>query len=562
VLELLLITEMQKNENDATLIDRLPESSSTGTPTGESESQASLHQGFVVDSLPSIGTETKKLLRLRLQATGLLFSLILISAYVRSLLHFGSDHAIVAKYPSALVLDILVICLSVITFVGLKSRHDLSLQVLRNWELALFSSMTVLIGYLDFLAMSEIRQAKDLELIEVHAHSILVFYLIVAFVYGMLIPNKWQKAIRVILFIVLTPVIVRILFRVFYPEMKDLVDAESVTYFLFVLAAGGGSALYGTYIINSLRVEAFQARQMGQYRLVKKIGVGGMGEVWRAEHKLLARPSAVKLISPEVLGMDSKESANLIIQRFALEARETANLTSPHSIVVYDFGITQHGVFYYVMELLNGMDMSSFVERFGPQPPERVIHLMVQVCKSLSDAHSRGLIHRDIKPGNIFLCKMGPVYDFAKVLDFGLVKVQSRDRAEDPNLTRIGTTTGTPAYMAPEQALGEKIDGRADLYALGCVGYYLLTGLMVFESKNPTAVVIDHVRTLPEPPSSRSAKKIPSDLEAIIMRCLSKSPENRFSSAEELEIALSKCQDFEKWGNVDAKEWWEENIIG
>jgi len=294
--------------------------------------------------------------------------------------------------------------------------------------------------------------------------------------------------------------------------------------------------------------------------LVEEIGVGGMGEVWKAKHKMLVRPAAIKLIRPEMLGSDDPIMASTMLHRFEREAQATATLTSPHSVMIYDFGISDEGVFYYVMELLDGMDLYSIVSRFGPLPPSRVIEFLRQTCDSLGDAHHRGLIHRDIKPGNIFSCRMGRTLDFVKVLDFGLVKERAQTEPGTPVLTQIGAATGTPGFMAPEQALGQAVDPRSDLYALGCVGYWLLTAQFVFDQTNMTAMVLDHIKTTPVPPSQRSGTAIPEDLERVIMHCLEKEPDKRPRTAEELNEMLSTCQDSGEWGQKEAREWWKANL--
>ena len=215
-----------------------------------------------------------------------------------------------------------------------------------------------------------------------------------------------------------------------------------------------------------------EAQELGSYYLIEPLGHGGMGEVWRAEHRLLAREAAIKLVRPELLGARSEEEAQRVLRRFEREAQATAALRSPHTIQVFDFGITQEGTFYYVMELLLGRDLESLVREFGPLPPERALYLLRQICHSLADAHAHGLVHRDIKPANIYVCRMGLDYDFAKVLDFGLVKIRDRSSA-DTLVTADQRTTGTPAYMAPECILGDAdVDRRADVYSLGCVAYF------------------------------------------------------------------------------------------
>jgi eukaryotic-like serine/threonine-protein kinase len=296
---------------------------------------------------------------------------------------------------------------------------------------------------------------------------------------------------------------------------------------------------------------------MGSYRLLSLLGKGGMGEVWRARHQMLARDAAIKLIHPDMLSRTS-ESAVLLRRRFEQEAKATASLRSPHTVELYDFGVTQDGVFYYVMELLDGIDLETLVKKFGPQPPARVVSILRQVCRSLADAHHHGLIHRDIKPTNIFVCRMGAEYDFAKVLDFGLVKVL--DEAET-QITADGTTTGTPSYMAPEIALGNpRVDGRTDIYSLGCVAYWLLTGSLVFEENGATATILAHVQKIPVPPSERCELDVPASLDRAIMMCLAKDPAQRPADVEALERILEDSVETVPWGREDAHNWWHTNI--
>ncbi len=240
-------------------------------------------------------------------------------------------------------------------------------------------------------------------------------------------------------------------------------------------------------------MEAIRARDLGSYRLVEPLGSGGMGEVWRAEHVMLARPAAIKLIRTSGSAAPSRE----VQKRFEREARATARLSSPHTVQVFDYGTTDEGTFYYVMELLDGFDLDTLVKNFGPVPPERAIYLLRQACDSLAEAHARGLIHRDIKPANIYVCRYGIEVDFIKLLDFGLVKSAGAMDAADGTLTAVGTIAGTPGYMSPEMALGKNVGPEADIYSLGCVGYWLLTGRPVFERDTPVELLIDHARTAP-----------------------------------------------------------------
>ncbi|MFQ5601399.1 MAG: serine/threonine-protein kinase, partial [Candidatus Krumholzibacteriia bacterium] len=285
-------------------------------------------------------------------------------------------------------------------------------------------------------------------------------------------------------------------------------------------------AVVPAHILQQMSRKVRRARQLGSYQLVELIGRGGMGEVWKAKHSMLARPAAIKIIRAEKLGSVSAETASMTLRRFEREAQATAALNSAHSIELFDYGLSKDGTFYYVMEYLNGFDVDTFVKRFGPMPSERAVHILLQVCHSLHDAHQTGLIHRDIKPANIFTCKKGQDFDFVKVLDFGLVKMEQP--ADANMLTMQGVTTGTPAFMAPEQITSQnEIDQRVDIYALGCVGYWLLTGQLVFEADNPMKMLLRHAQDTPVPPSMRTELPIPSALEKLLLSCLEKDPAGR-----------------------------------
>ena len=309
--------------------------------------------------------------------------------------------------------------------------------------------------------------------------------------------------------------------------------------------------------IYGLRQQVLAASQVGQYTLEEKIGSGGMGEVWRARHRLLIRPAAVKLVTARALGAGHDHDPELRLRRFEREARATAGLTSPHTVQLYDFGVTDDGTLYYVMELLDGMDLDTLVERTGPVPAERAIHLLIQVCASLDDAHQNGLVHRDIKPANLIVSRIGGAWDFVKVLDFGLVKLERAEQSEQSlRLTAESSVSGTPAFIAPESVLGGETDHRVDLYSLGCVAYWLLTGKLVFEGPGKVKVMSDHVHTAPRPPSSRTEAPIPPELDALILECLEKDPEKRPASAALLQTRLQAIAVPAPWTRERAKEWW------
>jgi serine/threonine-protein kinase len=318
---------------------------------------------------------------------------------------------------------------------------------------------------------------------------------------------------------------------------------------LWKIAAVAMSAV-ASRVIFGLRAEASQSRQLGQYTLEEKIGEGGMGIVYRARHAMLRRPTAIKLLPPEKAGNEN-------ILRFEREVQLTAGLSHPNTVAIFDYGRTVEGIFYYAMEFLDGVNLDRLVTLDGAQSAGRVVRILLQVSGALTEAHEVGLVHRDVKPGNIILCERGGVADVAKVVDFGLVK---RFQAESTDATMAVTATttlvGTPLYMAPEAVTGDgHIDARTDLYALGAVAYLLLTGTPVFKARTVLEVFAHHLHTPPEPPSRRLGRPVPPELERIVLQCLAKSPGDRPQSARALgrELKLLSSDD---WSDDQAATWW------
>jgi serine/threonine-protein kinase len=311
-------------------------------------------------------------------------------------------------------------------------------------------------------------------------------------------------------------------------------------------AAGIAVATVSSKVIYGLQKRAKEAQQLGQYTLEEKIGQGGMGEIYRARHAMLRRPTAVKLL----LG-DGTENQ---LRRFEKEVQLTARLTHPNTISIYDYGRTPDGIFYYAMELLEGMTLEQLVERHGPLPPGRAIHLLLQVCGALNEAHLIGLIHRDIKPANIFLCRRGEIADFVKVLDFGLVR--ELKNTEDTTQSNVNLVVGTPLYMSPEAIVEpDHVDALADVYGLGGVAYFLLTGRAAFRGKSVLEVCAHHLHSVPPPPSEHRA--VPADLERVVLSCLEKSKHARPQTARALARALEACADAGSWQSSDADAWWK-----
>jgi eukaryotic-like serine/threonine-protein kinase len=348
---------------------------------------------------------------------------------------------------------------------------------------------------------------------------------------------------------------------------------ESVGETLTWSVIGVTLATVASRVIYGLRREVREAQKLGQYTLLEKLGEGGMGQVFRAQHAMLRRPTAVKLLHPDrALGAED-------LARFEREVQLTAQLSHPNVVTVFDYGRTPDGVFYYAMELLDGRNLEDVIEDTGPMPPARAIHVLAQVARALGDAHSVGLIHRDIKPANIILCARGSTRDVAKVVDFGLVKqlgAGADEIAHEPggdalssgvervvDVSRTGTILGTPMYLAPEALRDpDSLDGRADLYALGAVAYFLLTGTAVFGGRTVVDACRHHLHTAPEPPSARLRSRkadvaaLPDDLEAIVLQCLAKSPADRPQSAADLERALMSCSVAGTWTDADARKAW------
>ncbi len=339
------------------------------------------------------------------------------------------------------------------------------------------------------------------------------------------------------------------------PSAEFLGHLFGPTFFAVILASVLSRMIY------RMGRDIQQARQLGSYRLIEQIGKGGMGEVWLAQHQMLARPAAIKVISRPENRVQPAPSSREMIRRFQREAKATASLESEHTIRLFDFGTTSEGAFYYAMEYLNGLNLREFMSRFGPFPVERALHIIDQICDSLQEAHELGLIHRDIKPANIFLCKKGTKFDFAKVLDFGLVRDTVKEGPDDTRLTAAGRIPGTPAFLAPEMAIGNQaIDGRADIYSVGCVAYWMVSGELVFESDSPLKTVLQHVNEKPVPLSQRSESDVSPEFESVVHRCLAKDPADRPQSASELAEMLEAVPLKTVWTQERASRWWRTHL--
>ncbi len=330
------------------------------------------------------------------------------------------------------------------------------------------------------------------------------------------------------------------------------------------------TAYTGSRTINYLNWQIALERKKGSYALVRLLGEGSMGQVWLARHRMLHRPAAMKIIQSEVLLQSSEDSRQQFISRFEREAQATSSLYNQHSVSLYDFGVMDDGSFFYVMEALDGVDLSDLVRAWGPTPPARTVYILKQICESLSEAHDIGLIHRDLKPAHIFLCRFGNHEDIVKVLDFGMAKFSrdldarvSRDAIpglDSPELTQAGALSGTPAYMAPEMIAGAMVDHRYDIYAFGCVAYWLLTGKRLFETESLMDQLNAHSMKDPIPPGERVGKSFPPVLEALILKCLEKAPEDRPQTIDEIGRSLEMIDLDDQWKAVDAQQWWAKHL--
>ena len=445
----------------------------------------------------------------------------------------------------------LVLCALVAAVVLLRSRVELTFTELRGLELSSFGVAGAQILLVTGSFLQEFAAANDHVSAVNAADHMFTAWAFLTLIYGMFIPNNWRRAAWVLGPAAFLPLIAGWLVEWREPTIRAILQDDHYGLPIWAPFLASGIAVVGAHVFYTVRREAFEARQLGQYRLKDKLGTGGMGEVYEAEHQLLKRPCAVKLIRPDKTGDQNA------LARFEREVRATAALTHWNVIAIYDYGQSEDGTFYYVMELLPGVSLDKLVRQCRVLPADRAIHFVHQACAALSEAHSKGLIHRDIKPANIFATERGGIYDVAKVLDFGLVR-ETTTRLGEANLTQSGTFSGSPLYMCPEQAKSyDKLDARSDIYSLGTVAYQLVTGVPPFTGDSAWDIIVAHSRDPVKAPSK--IRDVPADVEAVIMKCLEKEPEDRYQSAEELAEALEKCEVFGKWTPARAKGWWEKN---
>jgi hypothetical protein len=498
--------------------------------------------GLVEGTRPRFTDETATLLRDRLKAATLVLSIILALAFVGNLF---------AQYAPLVVVRAFILFTLIGAFVLLRSQRRLTLAQLRCIELVVFGTLAVQILLMMRLRIVSFARSEDFTSVVAAEHTYLAAWTILILTYGVLMPNAWKRALAVLFPTACLPYVLLFWLRWRVPGVSDALATDNMGSPVPIPLIAVLVAVFGSFTINSIRREAFKAKQLGQYRLKKKLGAGGMGEVYQAEHQLLKRPCAIKLIHP------SKATDATVLARFEREVQATAKLTHWNTVEIFDYGHSDDGTFYYVMELLPGLSLDELVKYYGPLAPQRAVHFLRQSCKALREAHAKGLIHRDIKPANLFAAERGGVYDVAKVLDFGLVR-EEFSQGDEEKLTQEGTFSGSPLYMCPEQMKAyDKLDARSDIYSLGAVAFYVVTGRPPFVADDIWDIVIAHSRDPAEPPSEVNPA-VPEDLEQVILRCLEKRPEDRYQDVESLEQSLANCQCAGKWTEEDALAWWQD----
>ncbi|MDG3003802.1 serine/threonine-protein kinase [Paludisphaera mucosa] len=542
----------QKNSAPAeadSFIDLIPTEAHMA-PVADDEATLLLERSAGVEGslAGSLVAETHGLRRSRLASAA-----VFLAAISTVLLVWGLYTGVIVKNPGMGVLRVARVVIAVAVAALLSSRRPLSGTWLKAIEYGLFGSMVVMLGISEYLVSIDFLREGDALGMATYIKNGVIGAIMLMLLYGAIIPNDAITAAKVILTMALVPVLsFALLMEVEHPELiedlETMRSAEHAGSNAISLLIGASLAIYVAHVLNGLRRELHDARKFGQYQLGRRLGVGGMGEVFMAEHQLLKRPCALKLIKPDS-GADP-----LALARFEREVKSAARLSHPNTIAIYDYGRTDEGTFYYVMEYLPGMSLHDLVGQYGALPAGRLVYLMRQVCAGLAEAHSLGIIHRDLKPANIFVALRGGEADVAKVLDFGLVKLTADPNA--PELTTDRTVSGTPSFMAPEQATGESpVDPRTDIYALGAIAYYALTAKLPFQGTTAMAIMIAQVRD-PVVPPSKVKEGVPEDLERIILRCLSKNPDDRYPDVRTLGRELAKCSSAADWDEDRAEQWW------
>jgi serine/threonine-protein kinase len=451
-------------------------------------------------------------------------------------------------------LNVLIFLTSATVTAVLWARRALPLGRLRTLEAALFLPVILDCGVFlanRLLALDglELPAGKPVPYLFFVASGESIFYVVLIVSYSTFIPSTRRRCAAMVGIIALTPLTITL----WACLTREPVARNLLWFFLPMgtwLAVAVAIAVYGTHRMEALRRGLSEARKLGQYYLGQRLGAGGMGEVYLAEHALLRRPCAIKLIRPERAG----EPNNLL--RFEREVQTTATLTHPNAVQIYDYGRAEDGTFYYAMEYLPGLTLEQLVKEYGPLPPARAVHFLRQVCGALREAHAVGFIHRDIKPSNIMACERGGMHDVAKLLDFGLVIPLGKSPGSE-KLTQEGAIAGTPAYMSPEQVSGqEEIDARSDIYGIGALAYFLLTGQPPFAGRSGVKVLAAHLYE-PPPPLTTHRPEVPTGLERVVLKCLAKVPTDRYPNVRSLDAALAESNTVRQWTEEDAAEWWQ-----
>ncbi len=497
---------------------------------------------FIAGSSPAYGDELARILQERIRSAALVLTILLSISLAMSLLN-GSG--------SLILLRVFILATIAGSLFSLRSGRSYSLARLRTTELIVFGLVILQVSLMMVTRMRGFALLQDATSVVAVKYLFEGGWSLLLLIYGIFIPNPKKRAAMIMLPVSLFPMFIIWGLKAVSPEVATCLD-QDVTARPFPLpVAAAFIGIYGSHIISTTRREAFRARQLGQYRLIEQLGRGGMGEVHRAEHVLLKRPCAIKLIKTE------SEADLQAIRHFEREVKATAKLTHWNTIEIYDYGHTEDGTFYYVMELLPGMSLTALVERYGPVSPGRAVHFLKQVCAALVEAHSIGFIHRDIKPANIFATQRGGIFDIVKLLDFGLVKERE---VEFENASKPGSFSGTPLFMAPEQAVSyENVDVRADIYSLGGVAYFLLTGRPPFTENNIARLIHAHAHEEVESVCQINSA-VSGDLEAIVLKCLNKSPSERYQDITSLLAAFEQCECNNSWNDQLAASWWSSNV--
>jgi eukaryotic-like serine/threonine-protein kinase len=499
-------------------------------------------------------SEPQSVVRARLRELPMIYILMLLIAIFWRRAVLGNDNVALFSLDLAIILALVgIIAL-------LSSRLPIPLAALKALELGIIGILASRVAITQYWLMLMYSLGGDKMMAQLTMKNIVLLISILILTYGLYVPKSWRRTALVVGPLALLPFAILTVLILQYPVAMgwlwtgwQLSTTPRIHLFLFdamillLLALG---ATFGARTLSRLRRQVAEARQLGQYRLRRRLGAGGMGEVYLAEHQLLKRPCALKLIRTD----DATDPRALA--RFESEVRLTATLSHPNTVEIYDYGRAEDGTYYYVMEYLPGLSLAELVECYGPLPPARVVYLLRQICGALREAHASGLIHRDIKPSNIIAARRGGMDDVAKLLDFGLVRQATTVRAA--HLSALGQVLGTPLFMSPEQATASReLDERSDIYSLGAVAYYLLTGRPPFEGEDGITVMIAHARD-PVVPPSRVRPGIPEDLERVVSVCLAKDAAGRYPDSASLGRALGECACAGNWDQDQAARWWRD----